>query len=59
MGARQLIPTTRIAYTGISWLAMTKLWDLKLLQELIESINEDPKMEPGQADARPAVFTDL
>jgi len=27
----------------------------KLVDELVESINEDPEMEPGQADTTPAV----
>jgi len=29
----------------------------KLADELLESINEDPEMEPGQADTTPAVPT--
>lgn len=29
----------------------------KLAQELVESINEEPEMEPGQADTTPAVPT--
>jgi len=29
----------------------------KLADELIESMNEDPEMEPGQADTRPPVPT--
>jgi hypothetical protein len=29
----------------------------KLAEELVESINEDPAMEPGQADTTPAVPT--
>jgi hypothetical protein len=29
----------------------------KLAEELIESINEEPAMEPGQADTTPAVPT--
>jgi hypothetical protein len=29
----------------------------KLAEELEESINEEPEMEPGQADTRPAVPT--
>jgi hypothetical protein len=27
----------------------------KLVDELVESTNEDPEMEPGQADTTPAV----
>jgi hypothetical protein len=29
----------------------------KLAEEVVESLNEDPEMEPGQADTRPAVPT--
>lgn len=29
----------------------------KLVDELVESINEDPKIEPDQADTTPAVPT--
>jgi hypothetical protein len=29
----------------------------KLTEELVESINEDPEMEPGQADTRPPILT--
>jgi hypothetical protein len=29
----------------------------KLAEELVESINEEPEMEPGQADTTPAVPT--
>jgi hypothetical protein len=29
----------------------------KLADELLESLNEDPEMEPGQADTTPAVPT--
>jgi hypothetical protein len=29
----------------------------KLAEELVESISEDPEMEPGQADTTPAVPT--